>query len=376
MQAFDFTRFRTIVVCGAQRSGTHVCALILANDTGYDYVDDSEFGVRNRAKFMWECRKNNKVIHCPGMSRWIHEVPDDVLVVFMLRDLDEIHASEKRINWNGRFDEQDAYGFAGFDTAAEKLRFWRKYQKPILGERGIEIEYNSLKNHTLFVSKDRRKDFKWNQVDEDGTRKNIPNGSTMAEIYYIDPYISTLEWIDRVAAPPFAGFVEELKCVLNHMPYRPLDILDIGYGWGVSSAFWLTLIDDCHVTSIDPLSPGEYHSGMHVVSHLLPSCQERWTFFKDTAENMLPKLFPNKYDLIFLDSDHGGESTPIQIRDAWKLVREGGILAGHDYYSCYEDVGQAVGEWAVETGIEVRMDRPRSTEGVWWTEPKRSEENE
>ena len=97
MRAFDFTRFRTIVVTGAQRSGTHVAALILAADTGYEYVDDSEFGVRNRAKFSWECRKPGKVIHCPGMSRWIHEVPDDVLVVFMTRDIDEIHASEKQI---------------------------------------------------------------------------------------------------------------------------------------------------------------------------------------------------------------------------------------------------------------------------------------
>jgi hypothetical protein len=372
-EPFDFTRFRSIVVTGPQRSGTHIAAEIIAADIGYTYVDDSEFGVINKAKFLWECHKERRVIHCPGMSRWIHEVPKGTLVVFMMRDLEDIHRSEARIKWNGRYMEQMNYGCASWDTAAEKYRFWREVQKPILGASCIEIEYESLKYHPLWVSKDRRSNFEWDQIDTKGTRKTIPIGSTMAEEYYADPYFQAELWLERVAGPPFPGFVEELKCVLEHMPYRPLNILDIGYGWGVSSAMWLTMIGDCQVTSIDPLDPGGYSNGMHVVSHLLPSCQKRWTFIKASAEEILPKMDTGQYDLVFLDSDHGGETSPWQIRAAWKCVTPGGILAGHDYFSCYDTVGMAVNDWAEKTGIEVRMERPYSREGVWWTEAKGEE---
>ena len=363
IKMFDrLTAYDTIVVTGPQRSGTHICAEMIAHDTGYDYVDDSEFGTFNRAKFRWMCKQKGKVIHAPGMSRWIHEIPG-IFIVWMVRSEKDILASEKRIKWNGLHRECENYGVLTQNIAQVKYQYWKRYQKPIVQYRMIEVRYEDLKEHPLWIPKERRKDFKWDQTTEDYSP------STVQVIdKYVDPYISTERWIDSVKAPHFFGFVEELKAVMEAQPYQPENILDIGYGWGISAALWLTVIEECKVTSIDPWPAGEY-KGSHVVDNLDDDCYQRWNFIQGTAEEILPNLKP-EYDMVFLDSDHGADTSPIQIREAWKLVKPGGMLAGHDYWSCFDTVGKAVDAWALENGIRVHMARPHSREGVWWTEPK------
>ena len=226
-----------------------------------------------------------------------------------------------------------------------------------------DLKVDDLAEHPLFRPKHERKGWKWDQTDDSGETLTKDVHKTMAGPYP-DPYIETEKWIDSVKGPPFFGLVEELKAVLEACPYRPQKILDIGYGWGMSCAFWLTLLEDCEVTSIDPYSPGQYAPD-HVVANLTDECQERWNFMLGTAEEILPTL-EQEYDLVFLDSDHGADTSPGQIEESWKLVKPGGILAGHDYWSFPESVGDAVDAWAVDNNIPVRIARPHSREGVWW----------
>lgn len=357
----------TIVVTGPQRSGTHIAAKMIAADTGHDYVDDSEFGTFNKARFFWKCREKKKVIHCPGMARWIHEAPG-VFVVFMIRSVADIHASEKRVKWNDYGREQDNYGIVTENIAEEKYRFWKAVQKPIVQHRMAEVRYEDLAEHPLWVPKDKRSDFKWDQTAIDGESNTIPLAASMASPKYIDPYVETESWMDSVGAPFFFGFVEELKCVLEHMPYEPATVLDIGYGWGISSALWLTMFKNCRVTSIDPYPAGHY-APEHVVDNLNQQCFDRWKFIKATAEEALPAM-EEQYDMVFLDSNHSKDSSLVQIELSWERVKPGGILAGHDFWSCFEAVGKAVTEWQYNTGVIVHMARPHSREGVWWTEAK------
>jgi hypothetical protein len=361
-----FAEHDTIVVTGPQRSGTHICAEMIAHDLGYQYVDDSEFGAFNRAWFNWMCKRKGVVIHAPGMARWIHEIPR-IFVVWTVRSFKEIHASEERINWSGIQREWEAYGVVTKKIAEVKSKYWHTVQSKILGKCCAEVKYNSLKGHGLWIPKEQRKNFKWDQTTEEYKPKTVNVHQLMAG-KYPDPYLSTEAWIDSVKAPHFFGFVEELKAVIEHMPYRPQKILGIGYERGISAALWLTMIDDSEVISVDPFSPGEYAKD-HVVDNLNDQCYQRWTFKKGTAEEILPGM-TEQFDMLFLDSDHGSDTSPMQIREAWKKVKPGGMLAGHDYWSRVDSVGVAVDEWAMETGIIVHMARPHSREGVWWTEPK------
>lgn len=51
-----------------------------------------------------------------------------------------------------------------------------------------------------------------------------------------------------------------------------------------------------------------------------------------------------RFDFIFIDASHDYENISADIR-AWKpLLREGGILAGHDYQPAFTGIVQAVGE--------------------------------
>ena len=68
-----------------------------------------------------------------------------------------------------------------------------------------------------------------------------------------------------------------------------------------------------------------------------------------------PALFPKAFfDYVYLDADHSYEGCLRDIKCWWPLVRQGGILAGHDYIETDSRNGtsfgviQAVEEWKKE----------------------------
>ena len=96
--------FRKIAVTGPQRSGTTFCAHIISSDLKLRFVDESKIGIFDRAKLANLIDHNNDfVVQCPALSREISTFADrtDLAVVFMLRDVADIEASERRIGWPG-----------------------------------------------------------------------------------------------------------------------------------------------------------------------------------------------------------------------------------------------------------------------------------
>ena len=60
-----------------------------------------------------------------------------------------------------------------------------------------------------------------------------------------------------------------------------------------------------------------------------------------------------KFDIVFIDGDHSYEAVKADIL-CWKpLVREGGLLTGHDYSSKYKGVVKAVDEMLGKDNIEI-----------------------
>lgn len=73
-----------------------------------------------------------------------------------------------------------------------------------------------------------------------------------------------------------------------------------------------------------------------------------------------------QWDLVFIDAAHDYQSVVEDIA-AWRpLVRQGGILCGHDYgHRRYRGVKQAVDEFAEKCGLKLQVDREAT---VWWVQ--------
>lgn len=156
--------YTAILVTGAQRSGTTIGARMIAQELGYRYVDENEFGIHNPYRAYEQMKQGNVVLHAPALCHIVDKFTYrlNYCVVLMRRPLDEIHASEQRIHWREAYDganllaEQQKYserfGIYGDNIAAIKYFCWEYYQKSILKDRAFELEYASLKAHPLWVS--------------------------------------------------------------------------------------------------------------------------------------------------------------------------------------------------------------------------------
>jgi len=151
-----------IVVTGPQRSGTRIATRIIANDTGHRFVDELEFGVRDEERWREVLRDERIVVQAPCMLKEsVDNPPSGVFIVLMRRDLIKIHASEHRTGWDqwpdGNALELGKFGLTDGDSAQTKYDYWASHKKlaPFL-----ELEYESLRPHPLFIPDDQRRNFK------------------------------------------------------------------------------------------------------------------------------------------------------------------------------------------------------------------------
>ena len=174
---FEYLRdYQRILVTGPQRSGTRIAAKMIAADTGYEYIDETEFGVHSRKGLRMLIRRDYIVVHCPALCRTIHNYSTaDTQIVLMRRSIEDIIASEKRIGWEfGALDELWKYGveynelrreFAyGAPVSIRKYEYWENEQRDRLLNY-LELEYESLSAHPLWLPKEARTDFAPEQTE-------------------------------------------------------------------------------------------------------------------------------------------------------------------------------------------------------------------
>lgn len=160
--------FTQIVVTGPQRSGTRIASKIIAHDFGLNYIDEKIIKCYslNAAKSALD----NSVVQAPGLSAKCHLFPENVLIVFMCRMLTEIQASERRIKWDPKFAENEFLlyedvGFKQINAPISNYKYlvWSRNQRPLI-KKSVELEYHSLNLHPLWIPKNLRTDFKYNQT--------------------------------------------------------------------------------------------------------------------------------------------------------------------------------------------------------------------
>lgn len=156
--------FTTLIVTGPQRSGTKFAAEIIAEKLGLRYVNESEFGVHALDRF-WRLLDENVVIQAPALSAYCHLLPEHVAVVVMLRDLDEILASQSRVA--GWLENEEPRELAKYFRSAEngtsaavKYDVWQRFQKPAMLSEGkpfFEMRYpDDVREHPRYVPTEKR----------------------------------------------------------------------------------------------------------------------------------------------------------------------------------------------------------------------------
>jgi len=150
-----------IVVTGPQRSGTRIAAKMIAADTGHTFVDEMEFAIKDVQAFRDVLGREGIVAQSPHMLKdLVDDPPPGIFIVLMRRDLEQIHASERRIRWaevfGGNITELAKFGLTEGDPAAVKYCYWDSHPKSV---PFMELEYDSLRSHPLWVSDEQRRDF-------------------------------------------------------------------------------------------------------------------------------------------------------------------------------------------------------------------------
>jgi len=161
--------FTKIVVTGPQRSGTTICANMIAHDLGLPCVDErgvTPFWLKDRGKTISrikaKLRENRLVLQSPSAAAFCHELPANVAVVYMIRPVEDIIKSQQRINWDGNPFELMMLEVDSGESCVLKYERW-KWQKPLI-KHAFEVEYESLKAHPLWVDAELRKNFTAKQI--------------------------------------------------------------------------------------------------------------------------------------------------------------------------------------------------------------------
>jgi hypothetical protein len=134
---------------------------MIAEDTRHTFVDERTFGVFNEQRWREVLQTERIVVQAPAMFKEVVDnPPPGIFIVLMRRDLTKIHASARRIGWDahplGNAKELSRFGLTSGDSAQTKYDYWVSHEKkaPFL-----ELEYESLRQHPIFIPDDQRRNF-------------------------------------------------------------------------------------------------------------------------------------------------------------------------------------------------------------------------
>lgn len=166
--------FNKVYVTGPQRSGTTFAAKALAYSLGYKHIDERDFGTQDLDKMNELTSKYDKfVVQCPCLFYRVTDFDNDGIIICMIRDIESIIKSENRINFTkftgfkgehvkyiNKFPE---YYDKNKPISQIKYDVWNNVQKLKINNY-IELKYEDLKSHPLWIGKEKRTHFKPKQT--------------------------------------------------------------------------------------------------------------------------------------------------------------------------------------------------------------------
>lgn len=175
-------KHRVILVTGPHRSGTTICARMIAEDTGHRFVVEDEIQF-SRLHLVADIINLGKpvVIQCPFLLPVIHQLDkhidlnyDESCIVMMHRyrkDIESSEAKAKRVNFRRLgFTQKRLYGEQSPRHVSDvKYDGWA-LQQPTLPNT-LDVGYLSLSDHPLWVED--RSEFRF---EHKITRPPLPQG--------------------------------------------------------------------------------------------------------------------------------------------------------------------------------------------------------
>ena len=158
MKTFDcppFDAFDKIIVTGPQRCGTRFVAAAIAQDRKLAFVGEEAIGVRDLITVTGIIEQQRGwVMQGPALSYAIRTLArPDVLVVWMRRHEPHWVASCERVGWNCESEESripEKYKKPDTSHYQQRYAHWCSEHRPAI-VHWIEVEYESLREHPLFV---------------------------------------------------------------------------------------------------------------------------------------------------------------------------------------------------------------------------------
>lgn len=163
---------------------------------------------------------------------------------------------------------------------------------------------------------------------------------------------------------------------------RPLGLMDVGaevgcaecrsslefLQMGVEKLFLIDVWEHIPNVSGDGNSPESWHqNNFSICQSKLKNYSDRVIFLKGFSTEMAKRI-PNKYlGFVYLDAAHDYANVLKDLEAYVPKVREGGIVAGHDFLSEHYQVKQAVEEFCKDK-YEVHLIPEKSKEnaGFWF----------
>ncbi len=183
-----FRKYGRIVVTGPQRSGTRIASTIISDILGWEWNDEDKLCRQKSRDHDESYRKwcdnpmrGKTILQCPRISHACHMSPNHVLVVFMIRDVEDIIASDKhRVKKFRRLSKKGGsmpsfsvfkikkYEYSKlfynrepielYDTPYKVYEVWNSIQKKH-DFNYYELEYNLLEQHKLWLPLEKRRRF-------------------------------------------------------------------------------------------------------------------------------------------------------------------------------------------------------------------------
>jgi hypothetical protein len=149
-------------VTGPHRSGTTICARMIAADTGHDLVIEDDFGFAKLPQLAAFIQSNYApiVVQCPFLADIIHDLKylidldmDEVLVVFMHRYLRDIIASEDRtrVDFNSMGNAIKKRINAESDQHVSDIRYEAWSDQCQVIPHALDVGYESMRQHYMWL---------------------------------------------------------------------------------------------------------------------------------------------------------------------------------------------------------------------------------
>lgn len=141
---------------------------------------------------------------------------------------------------------------------------------------------------------------------------------------------------------------------------RKVNVIEIGTMAGENAESILKNLNVCNIFLIDPYENSKEYPNIKEVEKVaikrlhLPKLYDRKIWIKGYSDEAV-KLFPKvKLNFVYIDGSHEYKQVKKDMNNYWKIVKKGGIMAGHDIIN-HDGVSKAVIELCYKNKLNPRF---------------------